>query len=66
VIKGLVVSLSEDLPQEEADRLREAILLLKGVIRVEVHSADSYQDTMVRRRVENEWRTRILAAMEER
>lgn len=58
-VKGFVVALDADLHADDAKRVADAIALVRGVSGVELVEADGLNDSIVRLRVNNEWRQRL-------
>jgi hypothetical protein len=63
-IKGLVVHFRRDLDDHEAERTIDALMMIKGVIKVSPIAA-TYEDDLNRQRVKRELRDKILALLDE-
>ena len=63
-IKGLFVSLSGDLRDEEASPIADAIRMIKGVAAVTCSVADS-DDWMARSRIRHETQMKLYGAIDE-
>ncbi|WP_438025437.1 hypothetical protein [Sorangium sp. So ce233] len=62
-IKGLVVHFRRDLDDHEAERTIDALMMIKGVIKVSAVVA-SYEDHMNRQRVKRELHDKLLALLD--
>lgn len=58
-LKGVLVTFGQDIREDDAEKLLDAIRMLKGVIDVRP-LVSSIEDDMARARVDFEWRERIL------
>lgn len=61
-VKGFVVTLAEDLREDDAEEIRRAIRLLRGVVSVDMAEADIH-DTINRERIRDEFTAAIFAAL---
>lgn len=61
--KGLMVAFDRDIREDDAEAILTAIRQLRGVAGVEP-SVATYNDAMVRMRLDTEWRKRIYDMME--
>ncbi len=64
--KGYVVVLDEDIPEDEAKAIIQAIQMIRGVVVVKPVLADALDDEIIKTRVELEIRRSILNVFKER
>lgn len=64
--KGYVVVLDENIPEDEAKAIIQAIQMIRGVVVVKPVLADALDDEIIKTRVELEIRRSILNVFKER
>jgi hypothetical protein len=63
-VKGFVVVLDQDYFEDDAEKIRMALLMTKGVLNVEASMAD-HEDWMNRQRATHAVTMRVLGALKE-